>query len=49
MTSAAMVVMLCRDRCPMVRVGDYIEAGGAKEHEGLFFADEVVVTRLSDR
>lgn len=35
------VVLLCRDGCDDVRVGDYLEADGSKEHEGLFYADGV--------
>jgi hypothetical protein len=31
--------------CPDVHVGDYVEADGAKENEGLFYADEITVTR----
>ena len=35
----------CSGGCPDVQVGDYLEAEGVKEHEQLFLADEVVVTR----
>jgi hypothetical protein len=31
--------------CPDVRVGDYVEAEGAKENEALFYADEITVPR----
>jgi len=39
------VQLLCGDQCPTVRVGDYIEVDGTKEHEGLFYAENVKVTR----
>lgn len=41
----AVVRLLCSDQCPTIHVGDYIEADGTKEHEQLFYADEVTVTR----
>jgi hypothetical protein len=41
-----MVVRLqCGSQCPTIKVGDYIEVDGTKEHEQLFYADEVTVTR----
>jgi hypothetical protein len=39
------VVLLCKDQCPTVRVGDYLEADGQKEHEQLFYAEDVEVHR----
>jgi CSLREA domain-containing protein len=39
------VVLLCRDGCDEPRVGDYLEAEGVKEHEGLFYADSVTSRR----
>ena len=38
------VQLRCGRECPTIRVGDYVEADGAKEHEGLFYADGVTVT-----
>jgi len=32
------VVMLCGDQCPKPKVGDYLEAGGEKQSEVLFWA-----------
>lgn len=37
------VVLLCGDQCPAIRVGDYLEADGEKQHEQLFEAAEVTV------
>lgn len=39
------VQLLCGGQCPAVKVGDYVEVDGAKQHEGLFTADTVTVTR----
>jgi hypothetical protein len=39
------VVLLCRDQCPTIRVGDYLEADGEKQHEQIFEATEVTVRR----
>jgi hypothetical protein len=34
----------CRVRCPMIRVGDYVQVSGTKENEQLYQADAVTVT-----
>jgi hypothetical protein len=34
-----------RDACSKIRVGDYLEADGVKQHEGLFDAEDIEVTR----
>lgn len=39
------VVLNCEDGCPAIRVGDYLQADGVKENEGLFNADEVTISR----
>jgi hypothetical protein len=39
----------CSGGCPEVQVGDYLEAEGSKEHEQLFLAEGVVVTRGGQR
>ena len=39
------VVLLCGDQCPTIRVGDYLEADGEKQHEWLFEATDVTVKR----
>jgi hypothetical protein len=31
--------------CSSIQVGDYLEADGEKQHEGLFYADSVEVKR----
>ena len=39
------VVRLFRgSQCPVIRVGDYIEVDGEKQHEQLFDAEQVTVT-----
>jgi hypothetical protein len=43
------VRLSCGDNCPDIRVGDYLEAEGTKEHEQLFEAESVVVTRNGQR
>jgi hypothetical protein len=35
----------CGSQCPTISVGDYVEVDGTKENEGLFYADDVTVTR----
>ena len=32
--------------CPAIRVGDYLEAEGVKQHEQLFDADDVAIDRI---
>jgi hypothetical protein len=39
------VVLLCKDQCPTIKVGDYLEAEGAKQNEQLFEATDVSVDR----
>jgi hypothetical protein len=39
------VVLLCKDQCPTVQVGDYLEAEGTKQNEQLFEATDVTVDR----
>jgi uncharacterized repeat protein (TIGR01451 family) len=39
------IVLPCKDGCPSVQVGDYLEADGVKENEGLFYAENVTLTR----
>jgi hypothetical protein len=39
------VELRCQDGCGEPRVGDYLEADGVKEHEGLFFAENVTLRR----
>lgn len=39
------VNLYCGSQCPSVRVGDYLEAQGEKQHEGLFDASEASVKR----
>ena len=43
------IVMLCRDGCQDVHVGDYLEADGVKENEALFYADLVVSSSPGSR
>jgi hypothetical protein len=31
--------------CSSIQVGDYLEADGKKQHEGLFYADNVEIKR----
>jgi hypothetical protein len=38
------VRLLCGLDCPIIRVGNYIQVAGTKEHEQLFYADEVDVS-----
>ena len=38
------VVLYCKDQCPTIRVGDYLEADGEKVHEHLFEATDVSVS-----
>jgi hypothetical protein len=38
-----MVRLRCQDQCPTIKVGDYITVDGQKEHERLYYADEVEV------
>jgi hypothetical protein len=38
------VRLLCGDQCPTIRVGDYVQIEGTKEHEQLYDAEEVDVT-----
>jgi hypothetical protein len=38
------VTLACGDRCPTIRVGDYLEAEGTKQDEQQFLADEISVT-----
>jgi hypothetical protein len=38
------VTLACGDRCPTIRVGDYLEAEGTKQDEQQFLADEIAVT-----
>jgi hypothetical protein len=39
------VNLLCGTQCPTIRVGDYLEADGEKQHELLFDATDVSVSR----
>jgi hypothetical protein len=39
------VQLQCGDQCPTVRVGDYVEVDGAKQNEGLFYADTVTISK----
>jgi hypothetical protein len=39
------VDLLCGSACPTIVVGDYVQADGEKEDEGLFHATDVTVTR----
>ena len=39
------VSLLCGDQCPTIRVGDYLQADGAKQSEILFDATDVTVSR----
>lgn len=39
------VQLLCGGDCPTIRPGDYVQVEGVKEHEGLFYAEVVTVTR----
>ena len=39
------VLLNCEDGCPAVRVGDYLQADGVKENEGLFNAEDVTISR----
>jgi hypothetical protein len=39
------VRLLCGDKCPTIRVGDYIQVDGTKENEGLFYAEDVSVDK----
>jgi autotransporter-associated beta strand protein len=39
------VNLLCGSQCPTIRVGDYLEADGEKQHEQLFDATDVSVRR----
>jgi uncharacterized repeat protein (TIGR01451 family) len=39
------VMLLCGNQCPTIRVGDYLEADGEKQHEFLFEAESVTITR----
>jgi hypothetical protein len=39
------VRLACKDGCPAIKVGDYITAEGTKEHEQLFEATDVEVSR----
>lgn len=39
------VVLRCGEQCPSIQVGDYLEADGTKQHEGLFEATDVTVSR----
>jgi hypothetical protein len=43
------VMLPCKDGCPRVRVGDYLEADGVKQTEQLFQADSVRLTRNGER
>ncbi|MFN8526940.1 MAG: CSLREA domain-containing protein [Chloroflexota bacterium] len=40
------IVLLCRDGCDTVHVGDYVEVDGWKEHEALFYADRLTARRV---
>jgi hypothetical protein len=42
---AVVVRLYCGNRCPVIKVGDYIEVDGAKEHEQLYDAEQVRVVR----
>lgn len=39
------ILLPCKDGCPDVRVGDYLEADGVKENEQLFYAENISLTR----
>ena len=39
------VNLLCGSRCPTIRVGQYLQADGEKQHEFLFDATDVSVSR----
>lgn len=39
------VILQCGANCPTLRVGDYVSAAGTKEHELLFYAEDVSVER----
>jgi hypothetical protein len=39
------IALPCKDGCPTVQVGDYLEADGVKENEALFIAESVTLTR----
>jgi hypothetical protein len=39
------IMLPCKEGCPDAKIGDYLEADGVKEHEGLFFAENVTLTR----
>jgi hypothetical protein len=39
------VRLRCGSHCPAVKPGDYVQLDGEKEHEGLFYADEVTVSK----
>ena len=42
---AVIVRLMCGDQCPVIRLGDYIEVDGEKQHEQLYDAEQVTVTR----
>lgn len=39
------IMLPCKDGCPTAQTGDYLEADGVKEHEALFYAENVTLTR----
>jgi hypothetical protein len=39
------IILPCKDGCPKVQVGDYLEADGVKENESLFYAESVTLVR----
>ena len=39
------VVLVCKNGCVRLRVGDYIEVAGEKVHEQLYLASDVSVSR----
>ncbi|MGE3271101.1 MAG: hypothetical protein AB7P40_20280, partial [Chloroflexota bacterium] len=43
------IILPCKDGCPDVQVGDYLEADGVKENEQLFYAENVSLTRGGKR
>lgn len=42
---AVRINLLCGDQCPVIRVGDYIEVDGEKQHEQLYDAEQVTVRK----
>jgi hypothetical protein len=43
------VVLRCGEQCPTVQVGDYLQADGQKEHDALFYADQITIWRNGEK